>query len=263
MTIKLTRSEVYRRYKDLSVKFKRKQAKSWNSSGCTLSWLNERCAYLDTRYGKPKAKPKPEPKAKKPKPETKAKPKAKKPKPETKAKKPKPEPEYLPDDSTLSAHERWMLAIDRWTCGETVQIRSDAKILMTEMMKLQDEQRAREAEQRAREAEQRKRETEQRAREREQLEREREQRARGREEEARREQWKKDYEEFEKKYQERTRQKSNQSNLVILGLTEADRYNKSAIKKSYRKLALKHHPDKPTGDQEDFKRLVNAYHALI
>ena len=34
------------------------------------------------------------------------------------------------------------------------------------------------------------------------------------------------------------------------------------IKKAYRKLSLKHHPDKPTGDEEKFKKISNAYSVL-
>jgi hypothetical protein len=229
----MTRSEVYRRYKELSVKYRRKQAKSWNSSGCTLIWLNERCAYLDTKYGKPKPKPEPEPK-------------------------------YEPDDQTLGAHERWMLAIDRWIYGETVQIRSDAKILMTEMMNLQAEERQREAEQRQRETEQRARETEQRARTRE---------AEAKAEEKRRREWWEQWEADEERREEEERQQKREpqaperkvfrSDLAILGLTEADRGNKSAIKKAYRRLALRWHPDKSTGNEDAFKRLVNAYEALM
>merc|ERR1711972_458685 len=31
----------------------------------------------------------------------------------------------------------------------------------------------------------------------------------------------------------------------------------------YRRLALLHHPDKPTGDKETFQRLQNAYEAVV
>ena len=34
------------------------------------------------------------------------------------------------------------------------------------------------------------------------------------------------------------------------------------IKKSYRKLALKYHPDKPSGDPEKFKQINKAYETL-
>lgn len=35
------------------------------------------------------------------------------------------------------------------------------------------------------------------------------------------------------------------------------------LKKQYRKLALKYHPDKPTGDLEIFKAINNEYHSLF
>ena len=34
------------------------------------------------------------------------------------------------------------------------------------------------------------------------------------------------------------------------------------VKKAYRKLALKHHPDKPTGNAEEFKKIQGAYDIL-
>ena len=35
------------------------------------------------------------------------------------------------------------------------------------------------------------------------------------------------------------------------------------IKKAYRKLALENHPDKPTGNEEKFKKISEAYEVLI
>lgn len=38
--------------------------------------------------------------------------------------------------------------------------------------------------------------------------------------------------------------------------------NDSEIKKSYYKLAMKHHPDKQSGDEHMFKKINNAYDVL-
>lgn len=46
----------------------------------------------------------------------------------------------------------------------------------------------------------------------------------------------------------------------ILGVDRSA--DESAIKKAYRKLAAKYHPDKPTGDEEKFKEISEAYEVL-
>ena len=46
----------------------------------------------------------------------------------------------------------------------------------------------------------------------------------------------------------------------ILGVNENDTLE--AIKKKYRKLSLKYHPDKPTGDIEMFKKITGAYEII-
>ena len=49
----------------------------------------------------------------------------------------------------------------------------------------------------------------------------------------------------------------------VLGVAKSA--NKEEIKKSYRKLALKYHPDKNKGDkaaEEKFKEASEAYHVL-
>ena len=34
------------------------------------------------------------------------------------------------------------------------------------------------------------------------------------------------------------------------------------IKKAYRTLSMKHHPDRPTGNEEEFKKINEAYEVL-
>ena len=46
----------------------------------------------------------------------------------------------------------------------------------------------------------------------------------------------------------------------ILGVSEDA--EKSEIKNAYRKLSLRHHPDKPTGNEEEFKKINEAYQVL-
>ena len=46
-------------------------------------------------------------------------------------------------------------------------------------------------------------------------------------------------------------------------LLEVDKNaSQDAIKKAFRKLSLKYHPDKPTGDAEKFKEINEAYQTL-
>lgn len=53
----------------------------------------------------------------------------------------------------------------------------------------------------------------------------------------------------------------NEENLYkILNINESA--SKEEIKKSYRKLSLIYHPDKPNGDVEKFKKINNAYNIL-
>lgn len=47
-----------------------------------------------------------------------------------------------------------------------------------------------------------------------------------------------------------------------LGLNEDDEPSASEIKKAYRKLSLKLHPDKPTGDEAKFQKVSRAYEIL-
>lgn len=54
--------------------------------------------------------------------------------------------------------------------------------------------------------------------------------------------------------------KSEESLYNILGVDE--NANTEEIKKAYRKLSLKYHPDKPGGDEEMFKKISNAYSIL-
>ena len=46
----------------------------------------------------------------------------------------------------------------------------------------------------------------------------------------------------------------------ILGIDKST--NADNIKKSYRKMSLKHHPDRPNGDAELFKKINEAYDVL-
>ena len=238
MAIKMTRSQVYKQYKELSLKFKQQLPKSWNSSGCTRVWLEDRCSYLVAKYGGPKEpepEPQPQPQPKepklkpKPKPKTKTKPELKNPKAKVpKAKDPKvpkpvPEckvpktnyiPEAEPDDPTLSAYERWNRAFGRYRRGETEQIRKAAEVLMKEMTELENQE------------------------------------------------WERKHAEWERKWAaSEPANSADLDDLTILGLTEADRGNERSIKRAFHKKALAHHPDKG-GDTEVFKRIANAYEAL-
>jgi hypothetical protein len=49
--------------------------------------------------------------------------------------------------------------------------------------------------------------------------------------------------------------------MNLLGVT--DRTDVNEIKKKYRKLAMQYHPDKPTGNEEMFKQIGNAYSLLM
>ena len=49
--------------------------------------------------------------------------------------------------------------------------------------------------------------------------------------------------------------------MNLLGVT--DRNDVNEIKKKYRKLAMQYHPDKPTGNEEMFKQIGNAYSLLM
>lgn len=49
--------------------------------------------------------------------------------------------------------------------------------------------------------------------------------------------------------------------FMTLGVDE--NATESEIKKAYHKLALKFHPDKPTGDEEEFKKISRAYEQLM
>ena len=56
---------------------------------------------------------------------------------------------------------------------------------------------------------------------------------------------------------------ANRDCYDVLGITKSS--SKDEIKKAYRKLALKHHPDKNKGDkasEEKFKEASKAYHIL-
>lgn len=46
----------------------------------------------------------------------------------------------------------------------------------------------------------------------------------------------------------------------LLGVTPSA--SDSEIKKGYRKMALKYHPDKPTGNEEKFKQVAEAFQIL-
>ena len=52
-----------------------------------------------------------------------------------------------------------------------------------------------------------------------------------------------------------------QAHLDLLGLKRGA--SDDALKSAYRKLALKHHPDKPGGDAEVFKSITVAYEYVI
>jgi len=243
MAIKMTRSQVYKQYKELSLKFKQPLPKSWNSSGCTRVWLEDRCSYLVAKYGvpkepepepeleprpkEPKLKPKPKNRRPPPKAQTKTKPELKVPKPKVPKAKPAPKPvpkckvpktnyipEAEPDDPTLSAYERWNRAFGRYRRGETEQIRKDAEVLMKEMTELENQE------------------------------------------------WERKHAEWERKWAaSEPANSADLDDLTILGLTEADRGNERSIKRAFHKKALAHHPDKG-GDTEVFKRIANAYEAL-
>jgi curved DNA-binding protein CbpA len=49
--------------------------------------------------------------------------------------------------------------------------------------------------------------------------------------------------------------------MNVLGVT--DKNNVLEIKKKYRQLSLSYHPDRPTGDEEKFKEIGNAYEILM
>ena len=49
--------------------------------------------------------------------------------------------------------------------------------------------------------------------------------------------------------------------LKVLGLQDIKELTADEVKRAYRKLAMKHHPDKG-GDAEKFKRIVYAYESL-
>jgi len=52
-----------------------------------------------------------------------------------------------------------------------------------------------------------------------------------------------------------------QEALVVLGLDKEQDLDTNKVKVAYRKLAMKHHPDKG-GDAEMFKRIAAAYESL-
>ena len=51
-----------------------------------------------------------------------------------------------------------------------------------------------------------------------------------------------------------------ENHYETLGVNEND--TQETIKKKYRKLSLKYHPDKPTGDVEMFKKITGAYEVI-
>ena len=51
-----------------------------------------------------------------------------------------------------------------------------------------------------------------------------------------------------------------ENHYETLGVNENDTHE--TIKKKYRKLSLKYHPDKPTGDVEMFKKITGAYEVV-
>ena len=81
--------------------------------------------------------------------------------------------------------------------------------------------------------------------------------------------------EFGKQPKKKTSQKQNdyippsvseedkfiKSAMETLGVT--DRNNVNEIKKNYRKLSMIYHPDRPTGNEEKFKEISNAYEMLM
>ena len=46
----------------------------------------------------------------------------------------------------------------------------------------------------------------------------------------------------------------------VLGLNEKSSFNE--IKNAYRRLSLQHHPDRPNGNEEQFKKISEAYEIL-
>ena len=56
-------------------------------------------------------------------------------------------------------------------------------------------------------------------------------------------------------------QHPNQQHYNTLGLNS--NATNAEITRAYRKLALIHHPDKPTGNVQKFQEINNAYHALM
>lgn len=51
--------------------------------------------------------------------------------------------------------------------------------------------------------------------------------------------------------------------LNIAKMTDGGDIDEEQIKKNYRKLSLKHHPDRPTGDDESFRLLNRAQKVLL
>jgi hypothetical protein len=150
--------------------------------------------------------------------------------------------DYEDDDIDLDVHTRKMRAIQRMFAARCPKVRKAAEALFKEL----EEEAARDLKELQARIEQEKKDRAERIR----LEAEARERIR-REAEAR------EWEDSEEDSEE-----DRDPNLTILGLTEDDRYNKTAIKKAYRKLALRWHPDKG-GDTETFKRIVHAYQALM
>jgi hypothetical protein len=265
MSKKITRIGLYREYKALCSSRKVIMKKKWRTPGSTKEWLIAHCKIVEKLPvgGSKKSSEAETPKPKKPKAKKAKKPKAKAKKSWWEGKYSK---EVLKDDPTLSEFERWSRAVDRRLAAIDPEDKKAEKAFMDKLLADGARERARESRKVREEWARKERAREEWARK----EKERKERADQKEWEERFKRWdQEDREQGEESEEEEEEQKEQKwgfyygadADLRTLGVALSNRNNASVIRKAFRKLALKHHPDKG-GDPAAFRKIREAYERL-